>query len=669
MPRDLFEELGIDPNVKSKQAQGRDLFEELGIQAKPVEPQISALQQILKGFGDIPQNLGALTRGAATSVINLPAQGANMVLPQNMQMQLLQGEQNPAFKTGNFIGDIAGFFGGGEVVDTARGAAEAAPYIGDIAKYLGGEGYGSTVGRVGLGSAGYGAATSPDDRTQGALIGALGGALGGAASKAIPDAISALSQTSRVKSMYSPEEIARNVEASRGTQTPLGDIIGSPAMKRKFDIELPKNEYSGAEEKMAESARQVIDKGNQMLGGYLGNTAPEQVNEKLGDALKQAFQQQQATKKSLYSGVEDLAKKEGLKLELPEFGKTAKKYTDLINDTNFLKFEPDSKTLINKLANYREPVKQVEGKILDVNGNPMTTAKYPSLQEANILSGKLNDLAKTHRASPSPEDRHMANVLGDMGKALKGDIRSSIEQSGSEDLQNAFSSAEENYKKNFSPFLDKDIYKFIGGNKSPDELISTFIKTGGNTDKSDQLSKLMTKLSPDDQNLVKYAYLSRALKGTEDNRTIDPLAFKNLWGDTKLGQNQKKSLIPDKDERRELENYAKLAGMNVEGLTRMFNPKTGYRALGSLSHAKEIGAAFGGYAHGGIPGAVIGALGIKAIGSALDKRMVNKLTDEGARTKFIQQMSMNKMGIKNKKSQIPLKLNAIIQALIAQQRQ
>jgi hypothetical protein len=63
------------------------------------------------------------------------------------------------------------------------------------------------------------------------------------------------------------------------------------------------------------------------------------------------------------------------------------------------------------------------------------------LKDANILAGRLNSLAKEHRASSAPEDRNLARIFGELGSSLKGDIKTSIENSGNKSLIDSFQSS------------------------------------------------------------------------------------------------------------------------------------------------------------------------------------------------------------------------------------
>ena len=108
--------------------------------------------------------------------------GAGDALPQTVTgaLNLIPGVNIPQYKSGsgtgytvgNVLGNIGTFVGGGELVDTARAASEAIPYAGKVASYLGQQNWLPTALRQGIGSAGYGAITNPQDAGQGAAHGA-----------------------------------------------------------------------------------------------------------------------------------------------------------------------------------------------------------------------------------------------------------------------------------------------------------------------------------------------------------------------------------------------------------------------------------------------------------------------------------------------------------------
>ena len=374
-----------------------------------------------------------------------------------------------------------------------------------------------------------------------------------------------------------PDELLHNLRITQGTQTGLGDVVGSPFLKRVNENILTKIPFSGVTEAMQKNAGTIIEKGHSLVDQLAGNSNIENLDKHLNDALKSSFKSHQAQKNAHYANVDKLANEIGLDLDLSEFAEKVQKHKNAIEDTNILKYEPDMQALLRKLGRYESPIKSETtlGKIVNERGEPLlneTKLTKPTLQEANLLKGKLNQLANQHGASINPSDRHLAGVFGDLSRTLREDIQQGIKKSGHEGLRNAYKTAEENYANNFSPFLDKQVYKFINGNADPETLIQSFIKTGKSTDRANLISKITNKLPMEDRNLLGYAYLQRAM---DENNVLNPLKLKTLLSKNSLGNKQFDALFPNPVIRNALRDYVELVDMNTKGLKLMQNPETG----------------------------------------------------------------------------------------------
>lgn len=497
-------------------------------------------------------------------------------------------------------------------------------------------------------------------QTENPLVGAGEGAITGAVAPAIEGAINSLRPSQFLRGNLSPEELAKNLEITKGTNTGLGDVIESPYLKRQLENTLTAVPFSGATQVLQKTGKQTQERGEELMSRMLGDNNPDKVPETLATLMSKQYKDHRNLKENLYNEVDELAEKRKLNLELPEFAKKANKYMDAIESTNILKHEPDSKKILNKLINYKNPVKETKniGSIVDKEGNPLineTIKSYPTLKEANILKGTLRDYSKSFATSPDASQRRMAKVFGDLSSSLKNDIKNSVEKSGDEVLKKSYGKAEENYAKNFSPFLDKQIYKFVSGNADPETLITKFIKTSSHSDLANTISKLSERLpqgkslpgqigkegkevSP--QKLLAYGYFSRAL---DNEGNLNPGKLSTAI--RKLGKNQFKALVPDESFRDELLNYSKLATMNKEGALTMFNPKTGQRAIdpmASVIAAHLTGGAIGEY-QGGHAGGIAGLIAPSLLGKVATK----KLTSPVFREKLVKSM------IKNKKWKFP----------------
>jgi hypothetical protein len=396
------------------------------------------------------------------------------------------------------------------------------------------------------------------------------------AAKAI-GTLSKLRPTNLLRGNLTPEELQNNLRIAQGTETGLGDVIGNPMLKRFNENVLSKIPFSGVNEAMQKNAGNIINKGHGLVNEIAENSNIENLDKYLNDALKSSFKSHQIEKNAHYANVNKLADKIGLQLDLPNFSKKVKQHKNAIEDTAILKYEPEMQSLLRKLGGYEEPVqiKTKTGNILDQFGNPLlqeTTEIKPKLGEANLLKGKLNQLANQHGVSSHPSDRHLAGVFGDLARTLKGDIENAIETTGHEPLKNAYKLAEENYSKKFSPFLDKQIYKFINGNADPETLIQSFVKTGKSSDRANLINKITSKLPEEDRNLLGYGYLQRAM---DENNVLNPLKLKTLLSKNALGNKQFEALFPDKTIRNKLRDYVSLVDMNTKSLKLMQNPETG----------------------------------------------------------------------------------------------
>ena len=386
-----------------------------------------------------------------------------------------------------------------------------------------------------------------------------------------------LAPSNLLRGNLTPEELEHNLRITQGTQTGLGDVIGNPFLKRFNENILSKIPGSGVNNALQQTAGEIVNRGHSILESISPAGEVENLDKYLNDALKDAYKFHQNKKNSLYGNVNQLANEVGLDLNLKNFSNQAKQYKNAIQDTNILKYEPDLQKLIGKLAKFEDPVKTTEtkGALVDTYGNPLlqeTTTTTPSLEEANLLKGRLNQLASQHGASPNPSDRHLSGVFGKLASTLKGDIQEAIQKSGHEGLKNLYEEAEKNYGKNFSPFLDKQIYKFINGNADADTLISSFIKTGKSNDRANLINKVIDRLPQEHKNLLGYGYLQRAL---DENGVINPLKLKTLISKNALGQRQFEALFPNPVIRNALRDYSDLVGMNTKALRLMQNPETG----------------------------------------------------------------------------------------------
>lgn len=503
---------------------------------------------------------------------------------------------------------------------------------------LGGEGLGAKLlsaianpGQAAAGAAfGY-ANTEPGETNFFGLLpsGKGGGALKGALFNSLfaggARTLEAMRPSKIFRGNLSDEELAKNLELTRDTKTGLGSVIDSPFLQRQQENVIPHIPFSGGYDTMQKNAVNITEKGNRLLEVIGGEINPETQNQDLLDALKEAHSEARAEKTKNYNEVNRIADQVNLKvgknnnLDMVQnleqdprlvvgretFAKTARKAIDEINESPELKREMG------------------EGFISDLKAYA-TNEEGNTLKLSNIFKGKLNDKANELY---SEGKTYEAGIVSNLKNSLGKDIDLSIENSGNPELKAAYDKAQQNYKEKFAPFDDPDIAKFIRKGGDPDLMLSHFLKTGVN-DRSTILKKVMSKIQQSKSSLLPLQmYLSRAI---EDGK-LNPMKLRTLYH--KLGENQRKVLIPDASLRKEIEDYTNLVGKNTESFKTMFNPATGQRTADSISALLMglVGHAMAGNV-GGVAGAAIpivaGRMANRALTSpTLRENLVNAMIE------------------------------------------
>ncbi len=499
----------------------------------------------------------------------------------------------------------------------------------------------------------------PDQsRLNNALMAAPFGAAGGAVS----GGIEALRPSNLMRGTLTPEQLARNLEVTIGTKTPIGDVVQSPTAKQWFENIFAKLPFSGGHQAMLENAQQIEQRGNSVLGDLLGGNSPENVPQQIAEDLKENFAKATKNKNEIYDEADNLADTSGLKFRANNFEDKLNNYQDAIENTQILKYEPDLVKLLSKFQRWKgSSIKQKEG-LVNAKGKPITET-FPTLKEASLLKGRLGQLGREFSQSSKAEDRYQGKIFTDLSKSLKEDILNSIEKHGSEELKSTYNKAEKNYRKEFSPFLEKEVYKYANqyGKADTDLITQAFAKSSQKSDRSNLVKKLVDRLSPEKQHLVAYDYLSKAL---DQEGKLNPQKLSTLI--SKLGKRQFEALVPDSEIRKAIADYRDLSKLNSESLNVMFNPKTGQRNANLqaqlLTHAggAAIGA-FGGEQAHGAPGALAGALAGAALPGLAARPFIKSMTSEKAREKLVEAMLKNKIlpihGVGAISGNIPMVLN------------
>lgn len=454
----------------------------------------------------------------------------------------------------------------------------------------------------------------------------------------------ALNPLNFLKTNLTQKQVGQNVEAARGTQTGLGQILENPQLSKFQENYLNELPFSGGAAARDNTADIVNERANNLYKEIAGDAAED--GEKSGVLLKKELKslekQLQQQKRSNYAEVEDIAAKNNVTIDRENLRKIAREKLKTIESSDELKSEI-SKKLITRLKRYaEEPIKSKSEAIMGKsyhqnNGLLIPTAikvenKGKSLKNTNIFKGLLGEEAS--EAFQAGKDFE-GGIYASLREGLMKDLNKSIDTSPKE-LKNAYSSAENYYKENIAPLSESTLMKYIRQDKDADTLIDAFVKQGSGKDRSILLEKLtgMLEKSPN------YAKSMQALrkgifsKSLADEQ-VNPMQFASIFN--KFGPNQQKALFKDIPKtKKEIQKFSKLTHMNKEGLNAMFNPPNGAKAQALLPFKSAVGGFASGYALGGIPGAMVGSgLGL---GLGPGQYLNKKLTNEVDREKLINKM-------------------------------
>lgn len=436
--------------------------------------------------------------------------------------------------------------------------------------------FSSILGRL-LSGAEIGSTVMPekniDEMPEDALRAALLNAGVGTGIEVGANILERLRPSKALRGTLSPAELKANLEAAKGTKTALPDVVASSGLKKLYENVIAKLPFSGASKQMEQLLSQTGSEAEKALMKVLGMSAlddaqvqlssegesalkdifgtdlnPETATKDLVEHIQDKFSDEKSIKNQDYVKRNEIAENDpNFKMEAPKFSEAVNEHAGNISDLTLLKYEPGVAKLFNKLTTYKGPYSK---------GLPEDTAnkitKVPTISEAQRLKAKLNTYSKIAKNSSDAEQRQSAHVYKDLATKLNEDIHDSIKKSGNKELAAQQAKADENYAKNFAPFLNDAIFKYANGIADPDTIVNSLIKTGGDADRSTLLSA-GTQLPGDTRKLLGNAYFSRAIDkmtGELDPKKLDKLI-------TKLGPNQFKELVPEAADRKKLIDFHK----------------------------------------------------------------------------------------------------------------
>ena len=460
-------------------------------------------------------------------------------------------------------------------------------------------------------------------------------------------------------SPLSSRELTEAAQNTKGTETSLGNVIQNPFLKEQFENTLSKLPLSGGNQAMQRTGAEIVKRGNTVLDYLKGNEEIPDIGEKLHTALKSAYEDTRTQKNERFKTLNEAADKEGIKTKRSNLIDMAKeKLAEVERDPHRAALmDSKAKSTLTKIVNSGKEGKEeisselpigaagkdilqhlfgmgknklnfTEAEFAKALGKKTPTKEFApqeySLQDTDLLAGDLGKLAND---SYVKGEGALSDLYTSLKKAARQDINDEIKKADMPNLNRLRDEAFEYYKKNYTPFKDKEIKKFTLQGGDPDMLMQSFLKNSKLSDRGNLLNKLTSKLSTMDRDLLAYSYFSNAIQEGQLNPSKLNTLYKNL------GEKQKNALLSE-GMQSVLKDYSQLVQKNERPLDIIRNPKTGYAGLSEIPWKSFVAGGSAGGAVGGLPGAVIGAIapGIVA------KPIVKALTNPKMREFLIQRM-------------------------------
>lgn len=368
-------------------------------------------------------------------------------------------------------------------------------------------------------------------------------------------AYNSLRPSQNLAQAITPHELQANARAAQGTNTPLGRVVGSPTLQQIFENLTTKWPGSGSDRLLGQIGQQVEGRAQNLLEHHGQGLGPGDLNHQLKTTLENAYETQRQYKNALYEPVNQLAEQEGFGLELPTFRERAGQQLTQIENSPLMQYDADFRNLYNR-----------------VSGLTQGAESLPSILDTNMMASKLHEEGTRlkNNKNASAHDRAIGNLYLNLAERARNDVRTEMHQRGSPELNEAYEAATNNYRENFSQFLDQDVYRLTQPEVEAPTIINDIIKPGKKSDKFLRIEKIQNALPPEQRNILGTAWLRNAL---DKEGTLNAKQFSRLIDD--LGPRQFEALFPDPAFRQQLLDYGRLRGMNEKALSRMANPMTG----------------------------------------------------------------------------------------------
>lgn len=419
--------------------------------------------------------------------------------------------------------------------------------------------------------------------------------------------------TKYVKNNISLSELADNFRAAEGTDTPLGDVIQSPKLKKLYENKLAEKAPWEVEQTYKRINEQIANRAEELVDKTLGENAPSgDANIFVKDLLSKAYEDTKVIKNNLYNDVNKRALAEDFHLSLPKFNKL------IDNDLQAIAQSPMFLADKQLLGAFNELI--------------AASGKRPTISGAKYFASKFESEAQALK-NPDATSRGLKSLYERTANTLREDVRNQVSTKGSDALKKEFETAESFYKDEFVQFLDKDLYKLLDEGKDAQAIVRSIINPSKKLDKYTMIEKVQKLFPKEQKNVLGYSYLKSAV---DNNGVLQPTQVNNLI--KALGPRQFNALFPDAKIRQAVMDFSRLRNMNVEAANYLLNPKTGARGQTFLKEMMNfIPEALGGglAVTGGLGtiGSLLGITGMHLLKNSSNKYLARILTDPNFRVK------------------------------------
>lgn len=439
---------------------------------------------------------------------------------------------------------------------------------------------------------------------------------------------------SSIAARFTPDipinELMQSLRTAQGTQTPLGDVLRSPTLKKGFENAVAPMMGSGADDIFTNIARDIGVRGEHLVGRLSSNPANSDPNFITKNLLMDAQRSAQEIKNNLWNTASETARNEGFNLTLPTFDRFIEENRRALQNAPLLSKNPNVRKMYNSVTRYRgnverSPAREELSPILSSSGNPIVSESipeqitYPSIREAKLLANELESEATNLNSSTSGIDRSRRALYRQMASHLRRDVQDAVNERGSFQLRSDYGRANDYHREEFSDFLDRDIFPLTRQDKSGQSIVREIIKPG-KYDKYEAIQKVNNLLPENQQELLGFSYL---LDAFDKEGVINPNKISQLV--SRLGPRQFQTLYsPETQEA--LLNYGRLVNMNKEPINRLFNPHTGKRSSSPNDLVKvgsNIFAAMAGASAGGLIGSLLGPAALAASSNVITRMMTS----------------------------------------------